>query len=98
MENDKAITFIILEGSKFQCPFCKQLFLSIKKHIGNKNCKINQLNIGINKFKSQLDSFREGFRLELSRKKNRRAELSFSGKRVLKSSKLRKMHRKKKTE
>ena len=63
MQNDKAVTFRIMEGDRFQCPFCKQLFVSLVKHVENKNCKIYQFNICIKEFKSQLDSFREGYRL-----------------------------------
>ena len=69
IQNDQTVTFKNIEGGKYQCPFCKQLFTSISKHINSQQCTIHQLHIDMNEFKSQLDSFREGFRLEMSRKK-----------------------------
>ena len=72
LHNGKRIIFRILEDRKFQCPHCDKLFTSIVKHTGNKNCKISQSNIDLKEFTSQFDSFREGYRLELGRRKNMR--------------------------
>ena len=72
IQNGKRITFRIFEKGQFQCPYCEKFFTSIVKHMSNKNCKISQSNIDMEEFTSQLDSFREGYRLELGRKRNLR--------------------------
>ena len=73
VQNDQAVTFSYFEGGKYQCPFCRQLFTSIIKHLNSQKCTINQLQIDINEFRSQLDSFREGFRLDMSRKQKQKS-------------------------
>ena len=69
IHNGKRVMFRILENGKFQCPYCETLFTTILKHLINKNCNISQSNIDAKEFKSQLDSFKEGYRLELGREK-----------------------------
>ena len=73
IQNDKKVTFRVLEAGKFQCPFCSQVFISIVKHLNNQNCNIYQLHIDTTEFKAQLDLFREGFRLDMSRKRKQKS-------------------------
>ena len=47
IHHGKRIIFRILEGGKFQCPYCEKLFTIILKHMSNKNCKISQSNIDL---------------------------------------------------
>ena len=68
-QNGATITFRILENAKFQCPHCEKPFSSLVKHITNQHCKISHSNIDIKEFKSQFDSYREGYRLEMGRKR-----------------------------
>ena len=78
IQNDKTVTFKVLEAGKLQCSFCSQSFIRIVTHINNQNCKIYQLHIDITEFKSQLDSFREGYRLDMSRKRKQKNRTKLS--------------------
>jgi hypothetical protein len=73
MHNNKTVTFKVLEEGKLQCPFCSQFFIRIVTHINNQNCTIYQLHIDLTEFKSQLDSFREGYTLDMSRKRKQKS-------------------------
>ena len=73
IKKDTIITFKSQEITKLQCPFCKQLFPNIIKHITSKNCRIHQANIDRDEFKNQLDSFKEGYRMEMSRKRKQKS-------------------------
>ena len=58
---------------KFQCPFCKQIFSRIVTHVKSNNCKILEKNIELKEFKAQINSFKEGYKLELWRKWKKRS-------------------------
>ena len=73
IQKDKTVTFPTSETGKLQCPFCRELFTSISKHINSHKCVIHQLHIDKKEFIDQLDSFREGYRLEMSRKRHRKS-------------------------
>ena len=62
---------------KVECPFCRLIFPNIVKHLMSKNCGITQKERNMNEVKNQLDSFKEGYRLEISRtrKQKSRAKL-----------------------
>merc|ERR1711954_56199 len=49
------------------------MFTRIVNHVNSKNCQISRTNIDKVEFKAQLDSFREGYRLELNRKRIQRS-------------------------
>ena len=68
MNNGEQIIFPSLDNEKLQCPFCRESFLQIVRHIASKKCNISKSNIDITEFKSQLNSFRDGFRIEMGRK------------------------------
>ena len=75
---------------KLQCPFCNQLFTRIKSHINNQNCKISRLNLDSKELMSQLDSFKEGLRLEISKRRKQRSMaklLAEKGPEVIKAEK-----------
>ena len=63
------IAFPNLESQEFVCPYCRAKFARLVTHITSKKCKIKTLNIDATEFKSQFNSFREGFRLEMSRRR-----------------------------
>ena len=67
------ITFKSLDMSKWQCPFCKEVVTKLGQHINNKRCPIVELNLDKTEFTSQLGSFREGYRLDMSRKRKQRS-------------------------
>ena len=58
---------------KTECPVCRLPFPNILKHITSKNCGIYQAKININEFKNQLDSYKEGYRLEMSRNRKQKS-------------------------
>ena len=74
VHNGDQIIFNNLESGKLQCPFCSESFLRIVSHITSKKCKIVKSNIDIKEFKSQLDSFKEGFRLASGRKRKQKSQ------------------------
>ena len=57
------------------CPDCKKMFTSIIKHIQSPSCPISDFKINLTEFKSQYESFKEGFRLEMGRKRKQRSRL-----------------------
>ena len=81
MHDGQRIIFKTINNTKFECPFCKIMFTSIVKHVNSKNCQISRTNIEISEFKAQLDSFREGYRLELGRKHNQKSRMKISAER-----------------
>ena len=62
------ITFKSLDMNKWQCSFCKQVITKLGQHISNKSCPIVELKLDKAEFTSQLGSFREGYRLDMTRK------------------------------
>ena len=73
LHKGQQILFRIMDNGTFECPYCKKVFIRIVKHTGNPNCKISQINIEMDDFKANLDSFREGYRLELGRRRKQRS-------------------------
>ena len=67
IHGEDKILFSKLVNEKFLCPFCGVTFERLVTHIASKKCKIKTLNIDASEFKKQLNSFREGFILEMSR-------------------------------
>merc|ERR1712013_378732 len=59
-------------NTNFECPVCNIMFTRIVNQVNSKNCQISRTNIDKVEFKAQLDSFREGYRLELNRKRIQR--------------------------
>ena len=73
---------------RFTCPFCNQELMSIGKQINNKGCQINKLSIDKKQFEDQLASFKEGFRLEMNRRrkqKSRAKQLAEKGPEIIKA-------------
>ena len=68
------IIFSKNEEAKFQCPFCNRLFSRILSHVSNQQCSISQSNIDIEEFESQLSAFKEGFRLEMGRRRKQKSQ------------------------
>ena len=67
------IAFKSLGMSKWQCPFCQQVITKLGQHINNKSCPIAEFKLDKTEFASQLGSFREGYRLDMSRKRKQRS-------------------------
>ena len=74
MHNGVQITFPNL-SEKLQCPFCSESFIRLASHIASKKCNISKLNIDITELTSQLNSFTEGFRLEMGRKRKQKSRI-----------------------
>ena len=68
IHNGDQITFLSKENGILQCSFCDKDFQRIANHLRGSNCDISKLNIDTVEFTSQLNSFREGFRLEVGRR------------------------------
>ena len=62
------LVFQSKETDKLQCPVCGKSFQRLMNHITSKSCNINKMDIDINELITQLKAFKEGFRLEKSRK------------------------------
>ena len=75
MNNGEQVTFHNLESGKFQCPFCGESFLQIGRHVTSKKCNIHKTNIDTTEFTCQFNSFKDGFRLELKRKRNQKSRV-----------------------
>ena len=69
------ITFPKLHDEKFHCPFCKKNFSRIMSHVSSRQCTISQSNINIKEFGNQFSAFREGFRLEMGRKRKQKSRM-----------------------
>ena len=69
INNEKEILFKTFNNGKIECPYCENLFISIVKHVSTRSCKISQLQIERKEFQSQYDTYKEGYRLELNRKR-----------------------------
>ena len=65
MQNRNKVIFHSLKDNKFQCPFCNESFSRLVGHASSNKCNISKLNIDIKEFTTQLNSFKEGFRLEM---------------------------------
>ena len=72
INGDSHIKFRQIESGKFLCPYCETTLSRLIIHIASKKCPIQKSNIDATEFKNQLNSFREGFRLEIGRKKSRK--------------------------
>ena len=73
LQGEKSIIFRGLDMGRLECPFCRQPFQRIGMHINNQNCKISLLHLDSKELTSQLVSFNEGFRLEMSKKRKQRS-------------------------
>ena len=71
------IIFPQIEETKFQCPFCNRCFSRIMSHVSSQQCTISESMIDTAEFASQFNAFKEGFRLEMGkrRKQKSRAKL-----------------------
>ena len=68
IHNGDQIVFLSKENENLQCPFCYKAFQKIVNHLRNMKCEISKLNIDTVEFTSQLNSYKEGFRLEFGRR------------------------------
>ena len=68
MHNGKKLLFRTFNKTTFECPLCKERYSRIVTHISNRNCEISVLKIDIIEFKQQINSFKEGFRLEMKKR------------------------------
>ena len=68
MNNGQTVVFQSIETDKLKCPTCGKSFQRLMNHISSKSCIINQRINDINELSNQLKAFKEGFRLEKSRK------------------------------
>jgi hypothetical protein len=73
LHRGEQLTFPVL-NSKLQCPFCNMSFSRITNHISSQQCFISGANIDLTQFTVQLDSYREGFRLEMGRKRKQKSQ------------------------
>ena len=64
MQNRNKVIFHSLKDNKLQCPFCNESFSRLVSHATSNKCNISKLNIDIKEFANQLNSFKDGFRLE----------------------------------
>ena len=72
-QNGPTITFRIQGEGTYECPYCKQVFKSILMHINRKTCLITKSILDISEFRNQYDSFKEGFKLEMGRKRKQKS-------------------------
>ena len=75
------ITFKNLGMSKWQCPFCKREIQKIGQHLNNNSCPIIEMKLDKTELISQLGSFREGYRLDMSRKRKQRSRAKLKAER-----------------
>ena len=73
MHNGEQLTFPKLDNNKLQCPFCNENFSRIASHVTSRQCNISKSIRDLKEFTSQLDSYKEGFRLEMARKRKQRS-------------------------
>ena len=69
IHSNEHIIFSKLESGEFRCPFCGVSLSRLLIHIASKKCSIQKLSIDAEEFKNQLNSFKEGFRLQMGRKR-----------------------------
>jgi hypothetical protein len=74
LHKGEQLTFPVLNSDKLQCPFCNKSFSRITSHIPSLQCFISKANIDLKQFTVQLDSYREGFRLEMGRKRKQKSQ------------------------
>jgi hypothetical protein len=75
MQNGDKVTFHCLKDTQLQCPFCRESFSRLVSHATSNKCNISKLNIDIKEFSSQLNSFKEGFRLEMGRRRKQTSRM-----------------------
>ena len=75
LQDGMTIIFKSSQLMRFTCPFCNQELISLGKHINNKSCQIHKLPIDKKQFDAQLESFKEGFRLEMNRKRKQKSRI-----------------------
>ena len=73
IHNGDQIKFPSKENENLQCPFCCKAFQKIGNHLRNMKCEISKLNIDTVEFTSQFNSYKEGFRLEISRRRKQKS-------------------------
>ena len=74
MQNGNKVIFHCLKDNKLQCPYCSESFIRLVSHVTSNKCNISKSNIDIKEFTNQLNSFKEGFRLEMHRKRQQRSQ------------------------
>ena len=75
IQDRKIKCFQTFNNGKIMCPDCNNIFISIIKHLQNPSCQISQFKIDSKEFKSQYESFKEGYRLEMARKRKIKSRL-----------------------
>ena len=66
------LVFHSVETNKLECPVCGKSFQRLISHITSKTCRIASMNIDIEEMTNQLNAFKEGFRLEKNRKRQKK--------------------------
>ena len=74
IQNGEQITFSGIEDRKFQCPFCLKSIVQLFTHINRKNCEVHKIITNKKEFESQLNSYREGFRITNNRKEKQKSD------------------------
>ena len=72
-QNEMTIIFKRLQLGRFKCPFCHQEQFSIGNHIKSLGCQIHELQIEKKQFDEQLESFKQGYRLAMNRKRKQKS-------------------------
>ena len=81
LNDENIITFSSFDNGKLQCPFCQKIFTRIISHITSQQCTISKAGIQIEEFTKELESFREGFRLEMGRKRKQKSRVKLNDER-----------------
>ena len=73
VQNGMTLIFKRVQLGRFECPICNQEQSSIGNHIKKPGCKIQNLQIDRIQFDRQLESFKEGFRLQMNRRRKQKS-------------------------
>ena len=68
------IIFTRTEDANLQCPFCNGYFSRILTHVSSKQCIISESNIDKEEFERQLSAFKEGFRVDMGRRRKAKSD------------------------
>ena len=79
MNDGQTVVFRSVDAEKLKCPACGKSFQRLISHITNKSCNIVKMNIEINELTIQMKAYKEGFRMEQSRKWKRKSREKLRG-------------------
>ena len=73
INDGQTVVFYSVDAEKLRCPACGKSFQRLISHITSKYCNILKMNIDINELTNQMKAYKEGFRVEQSRKRKRKS-------------------------